>query len=67
MWIWVAVGIGVLALAVVVAFARILGSIGRQFAELQDTMMWADWPTSPRRVSETEPEDVRSFQTASTA
>jgi hypothetical protein len=48
----------------VVAFARILGSIGRQVAELQDTMMWTDWPTSPRRASVNEPAEL---QTASTA
>jgi len=64
MWIWVAVGVGVLALAVVVAFVRILGSIGRQVAELQDTMMWTDWPTSPRRATVNEPAEL---QTASTA
>jgi hypothetical protein len=64
MWIWVAVGAAVFALAVVLAFARILGSIGKQVAELQDTMMWADWPTSPRRVGVDEPAE---FQTASTA
>jgi hypothetical protein len=64
MWIWVAVGMGVLALAVVLAFARILGAIGREVAELQDTMMWADWPTSPKRTSVHEPAEL---QTASTA
>ena len=64
MWIWVAVGVGVLALAVVVAFVRILGSIGMQVAELQDTMMWTDWPTSPRRAGVNEPAEL---QTASTA
>ena len=64
MWIWVAVGAGVLALVVVAAFARILGSIGRQVAELQDTMMWTDWPTSSRRAGVNEPAEL---QTASTA
>jgi hypothetical protein len=64
MWIWFAVGIGVVVLAVVVAFARILGSIGRQVAELQETMMWADWPTSPRRASVNEPVELKTASTA---
>ena len=64
MWIWVAVGVGVLALAVVVAFARILGSIGSQVAELQDTMMWTDWPTSPRRASVNERAELQTPSTA---
>ena len=64
MWIGVAVGGGVFALAVVVGFARVLGTIGRQVAELQDTTMWADWPTLPKRASMNEPAEL---QTASTA
>jgi hypothetical protein len=64
MWIWVAVGVGILALVVVVAFARILGSIGRQVAELQDTIMWTDWPTSPRRVRVDDPAGSQITSTA---
>ncbi len=69
MWIWFAAGVGVLTPAVVVAFARVLGSIGSEVAELQDTIMWADWPTSPERVSVREPEqaDVPVLEAASRA
>jgi hypothetical protein len=48
----------------VVAFARVLGTIGRQVAKLQDTMMWVNRPTSPRRANV---HDAAELQTASTA
>lgn len=51
MWVWFAVGVGVFALVVVLAFVRTLGTIGREVAELHETQMWADWPTSPKRMS----------------
>jgi hypothetical protein len=61
MWVWVGVGSGVFVLFVGLAVVRVLGAIGRQISELHETTMWADWPTSTRRVS-AESIDVPSFR-----
>jgi hypothetical protein len=65
MVVWIAAGVGVFALAVVLTFARVLGAIGREVADLQETMMWADWPTSARRRADASP--ASEYASASSA
>ena len=47
MWIWIVIGLGSfvgLSLLIGFAFARILGTIGREIGELYETETWAALP-----------------------
>jgi hypothetical protein len=65
MWVWIAIGVGsflCLSLLVGFAFARILGSIGRQISDLYETEVWAQLPPSraAKDVEEQQPEEVEA-------
>jgi hypothetical protein len=65
MWVWIAFGVALflfVSLVVALAFARILGTIGRRISELYETEDWATLP--PTRAStdvkEQQPEEIGS-------
>jgi hypothetical protein len=63
MWVWIVIGVGsFLGLSLVVGFAVavILGTIGRQISEMQQTDDWAMLP--PTRASKEEDEEQTQEQ-----
>jgi len=59
MWVWIAIALGsflALSLIVGLAFARILGTIGRAVSELYETEDWATMPPT-RAASEAREEE----------
>jgi hypothetical protein len=62
MWVWIVIGVGSflgLSLLVGFALATILGTIGRQISELQQTDDWATLPPTraSNEMNEQQPEE----------